>query len=61
MRALYERKIRTHLQSIEHNFRAHSGDVEVANDEVRRKLGEYALDTGSQIEERWILVPDITA
>src|ERR1700691_6196478 len=61
MTALYQRKIRAHLQSIEYNFRVRSRDVEVANDEVRRKLGEYALDTGSQIEERWVLVADIAA
>src|ERR1700723_1188911 len=60
-RALDKRKIRGHLKSIEHDFRAGSRDVEVANDEVGRKLGEPALDTRAQIEERRVLVADFTA
>ena len=57
-RALNQRNIRVHLQPIEYYFGG--SDSEVANVEVSRKLGECALDTGSEIEERRILVADFT-
>jgi hypothetical protein len=43
MRSLNQRQIRGCLYAVEHNFGACGGEVEVANDEVRWKLGEYAL------------------
>src|ERR1700688_3658876 len=50
-RSLYQGEFRVHLDPIEHDFRAGGRDVEVADCEVRRKLGEQALGTRSKIEE----------
>src|SRR5271167_546706 len=60
-RSLNQREIRVHLYPIEYDFRAGGRDVEVANDEVRRKLGKYALRARPKIEEREVLVADFTA
>jgi len=51
----------SHLYAIEHNFRAAAEMSKVANDEIRWKLGEYALGTGSKIEEPKVLVPISTS
>jgi len=53
--------IRALLHSFEGNFAAVRRDVEVANDEIRRKLGEYAPGTRSKIEEPKVLMADFTA
>src|SRR6202035_1934579 len=60
MRSLNQCQIGVHLYAIERKFRAGRGYVEVANDEIRRKLGEEALGTRSKIEEPKVLVADFT-
>src|SRR4030088_258860 len=60
MRSLYQGYVRVHLCAIEHTFRPRGWDVEVANDEVRWKLGEHGLRTRSKIEQPEVLVADFT-
>ncbi len=60
VRSLNQRQLRACLYAIEHNFRAAGRDVEVANDEILRKLGEHMPGTRLQIEEPEVLVGDFT-
>jgi hypothetical protein len=61
MRSVDQRKVRIELSTIEYHLRTVRRDVEVANIEVRRKLPQYALLTGSNIEKPEVLVADFTA
>ena len=61
MRSFNQRQIRVHLHAIEHDFGPVGGDVEIVYDEVRRKLGDCVLGTGSKVHERKVLVNDFAA
>ena len=49
------------LHSFENNFMAVGGDVEVANVEVGRKVGQLSLCTCLEIDEPEILVLNVSS